>query len=134
MSVPLRRPDDPRLWLDRAKSNLALARSRSDDIYLEDLCFEAQQAAEKAIKAVLIHLDIRFPYVHDLAELLTLLIQRGLHVSEAVKQAARLTRFAVAARYPSVMEPVAKDEYMDALHTATLVVQWASDIIETESR
>ncbi len=46
-------PDDPREWLNRAKSNLALAKNRVPGAYLEDLCFEAQQAAEKAIKAKL---------------------------------------------------------------------------------
>ena len=40
-------PDDPREWLNRAKSNLAMAMNRTPDVYLEDLCFEAQQAAEK---------------------------------------------------------------------------------------
>ena len=47
-------PDDPREWLNRARSNLAIAKSRVAGVYLEDLCFEAQQAAEKAIKAVMI--------------------------------------------------------------------------------
>ena len=37
---------------------------------LEDLCFEAQQAAEKAIKAVFVHRGESFPYIHDLDELL----------------------------------------------------------------
>ena len=45
-------PDDPREWLNRARSNLVKARHRMPEVYLEDLCFEAQQAAEKAIKAV----------------------------------------------------------------------------------
>jgi HEPN domain-containing protein len=45
-------PEDPREWLNRARSNLAIARNRVSQAYLEDLCFEAQQAAEKAIKAV----------------------------------------------------------------------------------
>ena len=39
---------------------------------LEDLCFDAQQAAEKAIKAILIYRGIAFPYVHDLGTLLGL--------------------------------------------------------------
>ena len=39
---------------------------------LEDLCFEAQQAAEKAIKAVLVFKGIKLRFVHDIAELLTL--------------------------------------------------------------
>jgi HEPN domain-containing protein len=45
---PERHPaDDPREWLNRARSNLALARSGPrDDVYTEDLLFDAQQAAE----------------------------------------------------------------------------------------
>ena len=42
-------PDDPREWLNRARSNLALAKNRIPDAYLEDLCSEAQQAAERSI-------------------------------------------------------------------------------------
>jgi HEPN domain-containing protein len=53
-------PEDPREWLNRAQSNLGLARVKGNDIYLEDLCFHAQQAAEKAIKALLIKRGIEF--------------------------------------------------------------------------
>ena len=70
-------PDDPREWLNRARSNLALAKNRVPDAYLEDLCFEAQQAAEKAIKALLIRSEVDFPYVHDLARLLSVLEEAG---------------------------------------------------------
>ncbi len=59
-------PEDPREWLNRARSNLMLARTRGPDVYLEDLCFNAQQAAEKA-KALLIQYNVEFPYVHDLS-------------------------------------------------------------------
>ena len=47
-------PDDPREWLNRARSNLLRAREVVQGVYLEDLCFDAQQAAEKAIKAVFV--------------------------------------------------------------------------------
>ena len=66
-------PDDPREWLHRARSDLVLAQAESPSVYLEDLCFHAQQAAEKAIKALLIQRGVDFPYVHDLARLLDLL-------------------------------------------------------------
>lgn len=61
----------PEEWLRRAKSNLAIARQATfDDVYWEDLCFETQQAAEKALKAVLLRSrSIQFRFVHDLAEL-----------------------------------------------------------------
>jgi HEPN domain-containing protein len=56
-------PDDPWGWLNRARSNLVRAKEgiNIEGVYLEDLCFDAQQAAEKAIKALLIHLGVRFP-------------------------------------------------------------------------
>jgi HEPN domain-containing protein len=48
-------PDDPREWLNRAHSNIVLAKNvNSATVYLEDLCYNAQQASEKAIKAVCI--------------------------------------------------------------------------------
>jgi HEPN domain-containing protein len=53
-------PDDPREWLNRARSNLARAGDPVPGVYLEDLCFDAQQAAEKAIKAVIIARGERF--------------------------------------------------------------------------
>ena len=65
--MPLRYPpDDSREWLNRARSNLVLARTPGEGIYLEDLCFNLQQATEKAIKALLIKHGVAFPYVHDI--------------------------------------------------------------------
>ena len=43
-------PDDPRERLNRANSSLVIAKKESDDVYLEDLCFQAQQAVEKEKK------------------------------------------------------------------------------------
>jgi HEPN domain-containing protein len=42
-------------WLRHAKSDLALARLQpSPDVLLAQLCLHAQQAAEKALKAILV--------------------------------------------------------------------------------
>ena len=54
-------PDDPREWLNRARSNLVRAKNQIPGAYLEDLCFDAQQAAEKAIKAVMTEVDCSTP-------------------------------------------------------------------------
>ena len=95
-----RRPltNDPREWLKRARSNLIRAKHPIEGVYLEDLCFDAQQAAEKAIKAILIHLNVWFPRTHDLAELLTLVEKAGQRVPEQVKRASILTPYAVESR------------------------------------
>ena len=110
-------PDDPREWLNRARSNLVRAKEgiNIEGVYLEDLCFDAQQAAEKAIKALLIHLEVRFPYTHDLAELLTIVDQTGPVVPEWVKEAARLSDYAVETRYPGLFEPITSEEYEEAV-------------------
>lgn len=126
-------PDDPKEWLSRARSNLQQARAEMEGVYLEDLCFDAQQAAEKAIKAVLIHHKVVFPYVHDLARLLTLVEQTGQAVPEQVKQAAKLSRYAVATRYPGVAEPVSQEDYRKAVSIAEIVVRWAEEVVTTQS-
>ncbi len=125
MNANRRPPDDPIEWLSRAQSNLIQARARLEGVYLEDLCFAAQQAAEKAVKAVLLHEGVEFPYVHHLTALLAYAERAGLAVPDDVAQAGRLTRYAVATRYPGFPEPVTEEEYAQALSIAETVVQWA---------
>lgn len=129
-------PDDPREWLNRAQSNLALAKiPLQGDLYREDLCFNAQQAAEKAIKAVCIAHNIRYPLVHDLAALVTLLMNNAIPVPDNVRESAKLTRFAIATRYPQILSPVSDEEYRRSLTIARNVVRWAeTEIADILSR
>ncbi|GAI08445.1 unnamed protein product, partial [marine sediment metagenome] len=50
-------------WLKRARSSLERAKMGkvSQGILYEDLCFDAQQAVEKSLKAILIKLNQSFP-------------------------------------------------------------------------
>ena len=97
-----RHPTDPEAWLARARSNLKIAElgSAQPGVFLEDLCFEAQQGAEKALKAVCVRLDLDFPKTHSLVILVDLLEQGGLRVPPEVHDADGLTAYAVQARYP----------------------------------
>lgn len=136
--MPLKRrsPDDPIEWLNRARNNLEMAKAPTSlhIAYLEDPCFEAQQAAEKAIKAVLLHLGVRFPYTHDLPDLLNLVEASGKAIPKRVKDAGRLTRFALVTRYPGVAEPVTRQEYKRAVKIAEKVVAWAERSISRKRR
>ena len=125
--------DDPSEWLNRARSNLIRAKAdmRLPGVYLEDLCFDAQQAAEKAVKATLLHLSVHFPYIHDLTALLTLVEQHGVSVPEAVREAGRLTRFAVVTRYPGIAEPVTQEEYERAVAIAATILDWAEGVVRS---
>ena len=55
-------PDSPGAWLERARSDLALARIAltAPDVLLEDACYHTQQCAEKALKALLVLHQIDF--------------------------------------------------------------------------
>ena len=117
-------------WLKRAKSNLIRARQpKPDEVFWEDHCFDAQQAAEKALKALLIHHLIAFRFVHDIAELLTTLEQNGISLPEQIRGGAELSGYAVEVRYPGPREPVTEDEYREALEIAEDVVAWVEEII-----
>ena len=125
-------PDDPREWLNRARSSLVRSRANLAGVYREDLCFNAQQAAEKAIKAVLIARGVRFRLVHDLAYLSALLEQGGQTVPPDVADVTDLARFAVITRYPGVTEPATTEEHERAVATTEAVVRCAEgQIAET---
>ncbi len=118
-------PDDPREWINRAKSNLAHAQAINPAVVLEDLCFDAQQAAEKAIKAVLIRRGVPFPYVHELKKLLQTLEQNGLVIPKYVWEVDALSPFAVVTRYPGTVGPVTQRQYKRAVRLAGAVLTWS---------
>ena len=119
-------PGSPQDWLARAKSDLTLARlPLPEGAFYEDLCFHAQQAAEKALKGVYQHRGWTFRYTHDLEELVAGLKQQGLSIPSEVDDAIVLTIFAWEARYPGLGEPVTVEEYQEALRHAVTVVDWA---------
>lgn len=120
----------PADWLARARGDLAIARtSLPEGGYYEDLCFHAQQAAEKAIKAVYLHQKMVFRYTHDLDALLTGLLQQGMVIPQEVRESVFLTLFAWETRYPGLGQPVSLDEYQEAIRKAEVVVAWAEQVL-----
>jgi hypothetical protein len=66
---------------------------------------------------------VNFPYVHDLAELLTLVENAGQVVPEPIKRAEKLSRFAVFTRYPGIGPAIKENEYKEAVQVAAAVIQ-----------
>lgn len=128
--MKLKDPTDPQAWLLRAKGNLNLAEKggRLKGVLLEDLCFNAQQAAEKALKAVCLARGMDIPKTHSLIHLMDILESRGIEIPKNVRDADILTQYAVQSRYPSLIEEITKSEYKDALKLAANVVFWAETI------
>ena len=101
--TPPKRPllIDPPAWIISAESDLTLARlGHIQDVLPEQICFHAQQAVEKAFKAVLISASVEFSLTHDLEELLDIFAEAGIPVPEELLYAGSLTPYAVETRYP----------------------------------
>lgn len=125
------RPDSPLEWLRIAGEDLAMARSRVPGVGFGLLCFHAQQAAEKATKAVLIIRKVEFPYVHDIGRLLELARTDGVPVPADVENADFLTDYATVGRYPGAIE-IEEADYENAVAAAEAVIRWARGIVEAD--
>jgi len=89
-------------WLFRANEDIAVIDNLINagiENYTSTICFHAQQASEKFLKAFLVNHDVDFPRTHDLDFLL-------LECQKINKEAFQninlknLTEFGVSVRYP----------------------------------
>ena len=126
-------PGSPADWMRFARSDLAIARGTTeDDALLETLCFHAQQAVEKSLKAILLSQELQFPRTHNLKILLNRLPETMVLPWNSADVAA-LTDYAVSARYPGDYEAITEPEYCEAIQLAEMVVKWAEDILGNPS-
>ena len=105
--------DSVRSWLERAESayNLGIVK-KSELIFYEDLCFQLQQACEKALKAVLIYMNSEPPKTHTFGIILQE-IEDHVSLPDSVKEVITLNNFAVQMRYPGDYVSVEEDEYLE---------------------
>ncbi len=88
-------------WFKYAREDLTAAETmlKETGFVPRQACWLAQQAAEKALKAVLVYLQIDFPRRHDL-DMLRNLIPTDWRVRNRYPDLAALTEWAVEALYP----------------------------------
>ncbi len=126
-----RQPVSAENWLNHAESDLKLARlGVGQDVLAEQICFHAQQAAEKALKAVLIQASVDFPFTHDLEELLDSLIEAGISVPVELEEIGALSPYAVESRYPGYWGEITASDVNDALDFAEKTLAWAKSKVE----
>jgi HEPN domain-containing protein len=125
----------------RAELARALADRAQDDYYVLErlagdarapawvLGFHAQQAVEKALKAVLTMRGIEFPRTHNLSMLLELLRRAGMPLPPPGDDLARLIPFGVALRYEDAVG--SEESELDrgwALTAVSSTLLWAKDL------
>ena len=127
-------------WLKFAKADFDSAKYLNDGPIhpkpLEIICYHSQQAAEKAVKAVIVFLGGQgsIPKVHNIVFLLRqveniLRDKKGLSIEEGIiERGEQLTRYSVAPRYPGEIH-IDESETEKALRDAEAFLQWANDVI-----
>jgi len=103
-------------WIAKADEDLTAAERliALDDSLAAVVCFHAQQAVEKLLKALLVFAGVPFARTHDVIRLAQLL-PGDLAPPVPVADLAPLNRYAVEARYPIGEEPISGEEARAAI-------------------
>lgn len=97
-----RSEEEARRWLAQARNDLEFVRWVLEQQQFYDKgCFIAQQAAEKAVKAILYRDGARTAIGHSVAELLERAVRRRPELADLREAARRLDRFYIPTRYPN---------------------------------
>ena len=118
-------------WINRAKSSLELAQAKVIQYtYYEDLCFQSQQAVEKALKGLLIYYGIEPEFTHNI-EILLNELKKIVDIPREIIETAKLTIYAIQTRYPGEYDDVTKEEYEKSVEIAKACLDWVEKTIES---
>ena len=125
-------PGSAQEWMAHARSDLKYARlgEANPDILPNQVAFHAQQAAEKALKAALVHHGIQFPKTHDVTDLILRWTKAGANWPADLADAKTLNPYAFETRYPGYVHQVSLLEVRAAIEVAEKVVVWAETILK----
>jgi HEPN domain-containing protein len=110
-------------WLQEAQEELRVARylSKAEELPARAACFHAHLAAEKALKALVLHLGSNIPRVHDLVVLERMLpvdLRSLIHPDDL----DLLNPWTIEGRYPADLAEVAGKRVTDIVEAASRVV------------
>jgi len=117
------RSDLIRAWCEKGRRDFITAQNsllNTKEIFPDIICFHAQQAAEKYLKAYLVFLELEFPKTHALEDLVLLASSKDPMSRNLFTVACELSPYAVEVRYPDSPSPSSEDA-REALHTAETI-------------
>ncbi len=118
-------------WLFRANEDIAVIEKLFEsepELYASTICFHAQQAVEKFLKAFLVFHNIDFPKTHDLDYLL--LECKKIDARNFDIDLGSLTDFGVSLRYPDDFYVPDKEEIAQYRGIALNVKKVIDDILK----
>ena len=124
-------------WYDMAVMDLGVA-GHLDETYrpkpLEIICYHCQQAAEKAIKALIIYYggEGGMPKLHDLSFLLNQIKNKVCIEDRYYDYADALTPYGVSVRYPNELF-LEERHVKEALKLSGEILRWVQSIVSGDA-
>ena len=117
-------------WLRAAQNDLETARVLLENTQNNACAFYAQQAAEKALKALLLSMN-QTVWGHSNRDLLEVVEALGATgVTDTIRRAAReLDRHYIPSRYPDAYPSGVPADYYDS-ETGQEALEWAREVVE----
>jgi len=111
-------------WLEKADHDLITARQTLllPDGPTDTVCFHAQQAVEKSLKAVLVCRQVPFPKTHNLIRLMDLALRYMPELEAYRRDFAQMSLYSAEVRYPGDWFEPARDDANHSLAVAEHVV------------
>lgn len=133
--------EEYKAWLSFALTDLESAKYLYGATFyprpLNVICYHCQQAAEKAVKALIVYFGSQggIPRTHDVSFLLNqikniIYEQKGIEVEkDIIMMADSLSRYGIAPRYPN---EIIVDEYRvkKAISDCEVFLNWVNNVIE----
>lgn len=123
-------------WLTKARNDIKVAENElgfeNEEIITEAICFHAQQAAEKFLKAFLIARNIEFGRTHNLEYLLKLCINEDTDFETL--DAGNLSFYAVEVRYPDNFYIPSVEESKECIDIARNIMSVVLSKLEYEKK
>ena len=120
-------------WLKFAERDYAIALHLCKTFHpmpVENICYNCQQAAEKAIKGILILHKGDYPRTHDIEQLHELCKEAGTDFGLTPSMTRTLTRFAKKSRYPDDVNDFTETDMEIGLKYAEQILTQAKDVLE----
>lgn len=117
-------------WIKRAKDDkLSIQAILKENGPTNTVCFLSQQMAEKYLKALMVFHHKKFPKVHDLLKLESLVEKINPDIRELDNEIDILNRYYIKTRYPGDYPEFNEDNAKEAFNSALKIEEFVLKII-----
>lgn len=125
------------IWLRQANYDLEAAGLSTNNAFHEWSCFQSEQAAEKALKALIVSAGEQAPKIHKLSALIGVAKKHVPALREHYIQISMLQAFTFIARYPFLLpgeydaphDYITKEEALKCIEEAEAVIKLSEELL-----